>query len=205
MKKLRLENLDLVSFAFSRHKFSSLNSIFSVFSPETAQLEEWRKLFVSVKGRIALVAMDEAHCIFEWLIGGASAASEATLSSCPLRFAVYVGGFSTCNQSLRRYCSRVVVMAGGRLRGRRFDSPIATFFFTPFLSFFFCLTFPPLFFLHARSAISMLKHFSSSCNEVVSCGTVSCIFRGTDFRRAFSEVGGPRYGSSHIYKWYTLS
>ena len=36
------------------------------------------------------------------IIGGASAASEATLSSCPLRFVVYVGGFSTCNQSLRR-------------------------------------------------------------------------------------------------------
>ena len=39
---------------------------------------------------------------FKNMIGGASAASEATLSSCPLRFAVYVGGFSTCNQSLRR-------------------------------------------------------------------------------------------------------
>ena len=26
------------------------------------------------------------------VVGGASAASEATLSSCPLRFAVYVGG-----------------------------------------------------------------------------------------------------------------
>ena len=36
------------------------------------------------------------------IFGGASTASEATLSSCPLRFAVYVGGFSTCNQSLRR-------------------------------------------------------------------------------------------------------
>ena len=36
------------------------------------------------------------------IIGGASAASEATLSSCPLRFAVYVGLVRTCNQSLRR-------------------------------------------------------------------------------------------------------
>ena len=36
------------------------------------------------------------------IIGGVSAASEATLSSSPLRFSVYVGGFSTCNQSLRR-------------------------------------------------------------------------------------------------------
>ena len=36
------------------------------------------------------------------IIGGVSAASEATLSSCPLRFGLYVGRFSTCNQSLRR-------------------------------------------------------------------------------------------------------
>ena len=52
----------------------------------------------------------------------------------------------------------MVVMAGYRLRGRGFDSRFGTFFFTPF---FFCLIFPPFFFLHARSAISMLKHFSS--------------------------------------------
>ena len=32
-------------------------------------------------------------------------------------------------------------------------------FFFPLL--FFCLIFPPFFFLHARSVISMLKHFSS--------------------------------------------
>ena len=36
------------------------------------------------------------------VIGGVSAASEATLSSCPLRFAVYVGLVHACNQSLRR-------------------------------------------------------------------------------------------------------
>ena len=28
-----------------------------------------------------------------YVIGGASTASEATLSSCPLRFAIYVGGY----------------------------------------------------------------------------------------------------------------
>ena len=61
-------------------------------------------------------------------------------------------------------------MAGGRLRGRGFDSRFGTFFFTPFFlffsylvcNFFFCLIFSPFFFLHARSATSMLKHFSSS-------------------------------------------
>ena len=37
----------------------------------------------------------------------------------------------------------MVVMAGGRLRGRGFDSPIGTFFFTPFLSFFFLSRFFP--------------------------------------------------------------
>ena len=52
----------------------------------------------------------------------------------------------------------MVVMASGRLRGRGFDSRFGTFFFH---SFFFCLIFSPLFFLHARSAISMLEHFSS--------------------------------------------
>ena len=49
-----------------------------------------------------------------------------------------------------------------RLRGRGFDSCIGTsFFFTPF---FFC---PPFFFLHARSATSMLKHFSSYTDREV--------------------------------------
>ena len=50
----------------------------------------------------------------------------------------------------------MVVMAGCRLRGHGFDSRIETFFFH---SFSFCLIFSPFFFLHARSAISMLKHF----------------------------------------------
>ena len=52
-----------------------------------------------------------------------------------------------------------------RLRGRGFDSRIETFFFTPFFSVSF---FPPFFFLHARSAISMLKHFSSYCGVVIT-------------------------------------
>ena len=56
----------------------------------------------------------------------------------------------------------MVVMAGGRLRGRGFDSPIGIFFSLVCNLFFLPISFfPPLFFLHARSAISMLKHFSS--------------------------------------------
>ena len=58
----------------------------------------------------------------------------------------------------------MVVMAGGRLRGRGFDSRFGTFFFfTPFFFLFLCncFIFSPFFFLHGCSAISMLKHFSS--------------------------------------------
>ena len=55
----------------------------------------------------------------------------------------------------------VVVTAGGRLRGRGFDSPIGTFFFFFFFSLLFFFPYLIFFFLHARSAISMLKHFSS--------------------------------------------
>ena len=57
--------------------------------------------------------------------------------------------------------------SGWRLRGRGFDSRIGTFFFTPFFFFFLSHFFfflshsPPFFSLQARSAISMLKHFSS--------------------------------------------
>ena len=57
----------------------------------------------------------------------------------------------------------MVVMAGGRLRGRGFDSRFGIFFFTPF----FFLS--PFFFLHARSAISMLKHFSSLILWIYYC------------------------------------
>ena len=56
----------------------------------------------------------------------------------------------------------VIVMAGCRLRGRGFDSRIGIFFFH---SLFFLSHFPPFFFLHVRSAISMLKHFSSNNSE----------------------------------------
>ena len=51
-------------------------------------------------------------------------------------------------------CTVILLFSVCRLRGRGFDSRIGTFFFH---SFFFCLIFPPFFFLHARSAISMLK------------------------------------------------
>ena len=58
----------------------------------------------------------------------------------------------------------MVVTAGCRLRCLGFDSRIMQlFFFTPF----FFLSRSSFFFLHARSAISMLKHFSS--NTIVQC------------------------------------
>ena len=91
-----------------------------------------------------------------YLIGGASAASEATLSSCPLRFAVYVGGFSTCNQS--QLCGSDGLW---QIKRSRVRFPHWNFFFSLLLPFFFCLSFSLFFFLHVRSAISMLKHFSS--------------------------------------------
>ena len=39
-------------------------------SPETAVSAEWRKMFDSayVKQQLVLVAIDEAHCIPEWLV-----------------------------------------------------------------------------------------------------------------------------------------
>ena len=51
-----------------------------------------------------------------------------------------------------------------QIKRSRVRFPHWNFFFTPF---FFCLIFPPFFFLHARSAISMLKHFSSLWTEVI--------------------------------------
>ena len=65
----------------------------------------------------------------------------------------------------------MVVMASGRLRGRGFDSRFGIFFFSLLFFFFSCLIFSPFFFLHARSAISMLKHFSSylRCLHVHVC------------------------------------
>ena len=37
-------------------------------SPETSLSAEWKTVFLAVKGKVALVAVDEAHCIPEWLI-----------------------------------------------------------------------------------------------------------------------------------------
>ena len=57
----------------------------------------------------------------------------------------------------------MVVMAGYRLRGRRFDSHIG-FLFTPlFIYFFFCLIIS----FHTRSTISMLNRFSSNESKFV--------------------------------------
>ena len=45
--------------------------ILSVFmSPETIVLKQWKKLFAdkSVQKRVCIVAIDEAHCIVEWLV-----------------------------------------------------------------------------------------------------------------------------------------
>ena len=40
------------------------------FSPETLQLPAWRKVISSetFKDRLVLVAIDEAHCVSEWLV-----------------------------------------------------------------------------------------------------------------------------------------
>ena len=49
---------------------------------------------------------------FTKFIGGASAASEATLSSCQSRFAIYVGIVRACNQCLGRslQCSNIILV-----------------------------------------------------------------------------------------------
>ena len=97
--------------------------------------------------------------IFAAIIGGASAASEATLSSCPLRFAVCVGGFSTCNQSLRQW---------RQIKRSQVRFPHWNFFF-PLLFFFFSLIFSPLFFLHARSATSIFLVYISIFHTCANC------------------------------------
>ena len=52
-----------------KHIHPISNILASVFmSPETAITKPWRKLFK--EGKIAIVAIDEAHCISEWLVFG---------------------------------------------------------------------------------------------------------------------------------------
>lgn len=65
---LRLENSDLVSLTMAVRCMKCIVCITVFISPETAQSKEWRSLFCELKGRIATVAVDEAHCIPEWLI-----------------------------------------------------------------------------------------------------------------------------------------
>ena len=52
------------------------------------------------------------------VIGGASAASEATLSSCQSRFAIFVGIVRACNQCLGRSTVRVLTF---HAKGPGFD------------------------------------------------------------------------------------
>ena len=46
------------------------DTINSIFSPESLQLPTWTKVISSkrFKERLVLVAVDEAHCIAEWLV-----------------------------------------------------------------------------------------------------------------------------------------
>ena len=65
-----------------------------------------------------LILFQELESNKKILVGGASAASEATLSSCPLRFAVYVGiigGASAASEATLSSCPlRFAVYVAGR-------------------------------------------------------------------------------------------
>ena len=59
-------------------------------SPETAVAANWRKLFAHtyIKQKLVLVAIDEAHCIPEWLVHNTLIVLK---SGCPLTLCLYLG------------------------------------------------------------------------------------------------------------------
>lgn len=79
---LGLGSSDLVSCANSSANTFIIILQFLFHLAETAQRKEWRALLSDLKGKIATVAIDEAHCIFEWLITcNLSAFSKITCTS----------------------------------------------------------------------------------------------------------------------------
>ena len=56
-----------LSLCFMGRQYELFNSVF--MSPETAVTPPWRNVFASpqFQQRLSLIAVDEAHCIFEWL------------------------------------------------------------------------------------------------------------------------------------------
>jgi hypothetical protein len=71
MRMCQVENIALVGVFFPNNNFILLKVYYcTVFmSPETAVKPPWRNIFQTphFKKVLALVAVDEAHCIPEWL------------------------------------------------------------------------------------------------------------------------------------------